>query len=112
MRLNDLRDLCALVTHIARLFCFIFQISLNVGSTAGAGTKGARKTANIVIVFSDSHEVCSSNVHSVQNLRSSIWCCSGGIYGQQEYCQQKSEGKKLFEKCPDNDGNFWLIKTL
>ena len=38
------------VTHIVRLFCFIFQISSNVGSTAGAGTKGARKTANTVIV--------------------------------------------------------------
>ena len=38
------------MTHIVRLFCFIFQISSNVGSTAGAGTKGARKTANTVIV--------------------------------------------------------------
>ena len=38
------------MTHIVRLFCFIFQISSNAGSTAGAGTKGARKTANTVIV--------------------------------------------------------------
>ena len=42
-----------------------------------------------VIVASDRHEVCSSNVHSVQNQRSSIRRSGGRIYGQQEYCQQK-----------------------
>ena len=41
------------VTHIVSLFCFIFQISLNVGSTAGAGTKGAWKTAKTLIATSE-----------------------------------------------------------